>query len=1775
MFRRFAALMLIALLATFVPLARPAQALTYSVTTTADSGAGSLRQAITNANTNPGPDTINFNIPGAPPAGDYWTITLASPLPDLSGGGTSIDGATQPGGRTTGPKIVISGAVAGVSNGFKITSASNTIANLAINGFIASGIQGEGGIGVYIVGTSATGNRVIGCWIGLSADGASAVKNAEWGVLIDDGANNNTIGGTTAAERNVISGNGKSGFANVAIKQYKANSTNIIRDNSIKGNYIGTTPDGLAKIGGGNPGYGILLGDYAQSNTVGGTTAGERNVIAGHDIITPITAAGVFIAGDPFNKPNQNNIVRGNYIGVGANGTTAIPNGIGVQINRVTGTTIGVAGATERNVISGNSTIGIVVEGSGTTGTTIANNWIGVGATGASLANTNQGVSVRNSATGTTIGPGNVISANGSDGVLMSTGGNTVKGNYIGTDVNGTASSTNGQNSILVSAGTGNTIGGPNAADRNVIAVKASLSGIRLQGATTSGTLVYGNYIGVDKNGAAPLVTPAPSSSNGILIVTGSTNNKIGEVSGVGAGNIIGGAERGITLQSTGTTGNIIKNNSIGVGASGQPVGNSLYGIRLLSGATNNTIGGALGTEGNLVANNGFDGISIDSGANNNTVAGNTAQNNGVNGVRVFGATGIRITQTQTSSNVDPSGLGIALAGSSPVGNNDLAAPTNLQFSSPGGTPTLSGNACNGCVIEVFTSPVRDDGEGPRYLATTTATAGGAFSVAIPGCDRFLTATARNASNDTSRFTNPMIDAVAGCQAAQADVQLDAASPPAQTVAPGVTATYQHTLRNTGNASGNFTISSNPAPSGWTVQVNPTSVTLAAGATTTINVSVTPPANAAAGAVAQTTITASVGSQTDQKTDTTTVQQVYAVDITPNRSGQVTPPGTIDYSHTITNNGNGSDTIGLTATSTNPGVSVSFPDGPSCTLAAGASCTLRVRITVAAGASGADTTTVRATSQSSAAFDQVQDTTTIVSAAIPSISSATPNPQSILPGNTATFNHTVTNIGNIGGQFTVSLLNAAPAGWTFLYTPTTSFTLAPGATQAVQVTISAKTGGDAPNAGSSATAQVQVESSDNALATTNDTATALLRPAFTFTAATQPTVNNAHPSQTVVFTHTLTNDGNGTDTFNITITPPGGWTATPIAPITLARNASQQVIVRVQVPDGQGAGSYPFDVTAQTTSTPQPAAQTRTNTVVVVGAAVPTLSPGQIKNASPPLPTTVSFTHILTNTGNQAGTFSLAAAVQGAPAGWSAAPSQPSCSLVQNASCTFTVNVTVPAGANAGDQPIVVTASIAGPPPASDSVIDIVRVPTIPGVQFTPNYPSGTGDPGEQVAYIHTLTNTGNATDSYTITLATDAGWNAIANPAIVANVPRGATRTVTITVTVPSGVPAGSTGTVTATATSTLVPHPSASVVDRTTINAKPGATLVPDQQTLSANPTSTLSDTVTFQHTLRNSGSIAISYTLSTTNSPPRWTTIVTPTQVGLLAPGAETTVSVKVTVPPGTAFGEVTTTTLKVQQLGGPSTDLATARDITRVGPQFGALLTPPLNRRAALPGTTVVYTHTLRNSGLEEDTFLLSTIAPNGWDTRVAPSSVSLLRNGSTTITVTVQVPTSALSTTVDFPADMATVRAQSVNDINGFGTAQEETTVLQVAGVSLSPPRIRTATPGRTISFQHTLLNTGNGLDTFDLTWTITGTGVLTWTVIVSPLSETLRAGDNYPAVLVNVQVPANAAPDAIGRVIVTATSRSSPGVIDRLEDLLVGPARLAAEERIYLPVVSR
>src|SRR5215207_3486638 len=200
----------------------------FTVTNTNDAGAGSLRQAIIDANGAAGADVIDFNIPGAGP----HTIQPASPLPAITDPVT-IDGYTQPGasantlavGNDAVLQIVLDGGgVADGVSGLVITAGSSTVSGLVINRFSnASNIISYG-----ILLQTSGGNVVTGNFVGTDANGAADLGNFI-GVGME-GSNNNTVGGTTPAARNLISGNDSDGVV------VESGSTG----NAVQGNHIGT-----------------------------------------------------------------------------------------------------------------------------------------------------------------------------------------------------------------------------------------------------------------------------------------------------------------------------------------------------------------------------------------------------------------------------------------------------------------------------------------------------------------------------------------------------------------------------------------------------------------------------------------------------------------------------------------------------------------------------------------------------------------------------------------------------------------------------------------------------------------------------------------------------------------------------------------------------------------------------------------------------------------------------------------------------------------------------------------------------------------------------------------------------------------------------------------------------------------------------------------------------------------------------------------------------------------------------------------------------------------------------------------------------------------------------------------------------------------------------------------------------------------------------------------------------------------------------------------------
>ena len=255
-------------------------------------------------------------------------------------------------GNYVGTSAAGTAAVANGKCGVSVASANNTIGGAGASG--RNVISGNGADGVLIAGAGATLNRVQGNHIGTNAAGTAALPNKLYGVEISQP--NNTVGGTNAGSRNVISGNARSG-----VVLYLSGATG----NRVQGNFIGTDASGARDLG--NGGRGVDVTNGASDNLVGGTTLAARNVISGND------GGGVGIY-----NGSARNMVSGNYVGTDATGLAALGNGgAGVAVTSAAGAgnVIGGATAAARNVISASATEGIKV--GDVSGTRIQFNLIG------------------------------------------------------------------------------------------------------------------------------------------------------------------------------------------------------------------------------------------------------------------------------------------------------------------------------------------------------------------------------------------------------------------------------------------------------------------------------------------------------------------------------------------------------------------------------------------------------------------------------------------------------------------------------------------------------------------------------------------------------------------------------------------------------------------------------------------------------------------------------------------------------------------------------------------------------------------------------------------------------------------------------------------------------------------------------------------------------------------------------------------------------------------------------------------------------------------------------------------------------------------------------------------------------------------------------------------------------------------------------------------------------------------------------------------------------
>ena len=440
-----------------------------------------MRQAILSANGSPG-SVISFNI-----GNGVQTITPITQLPFVTAA-VIIDGSTQPGFTGT-PLIEISGAiVSNNGNGLVIDSGASgtTIRSLVINHGWNAGIL-----------LQASNCVIDGCFIGTDPTGTVAHGNTQ-GIGTNFGvvATGNRIGGTTAGQRNLISGNSIGVLLNEGAT-----------DNLVIGNFIGTDVTGDHALANS---VGVDL--RASDNTVGGNTVALRNIIAGG----PGGSTGVAI------QPSagaSNNLIQGNYIGTDRTGTKAFGFSTGVFLSSgATNTHVGgltlVPGTPPGNVISGSLGAGVNIPGA-VNNNFVQGNLIGTNAAGtAALANLD-GIQIQGSSNliGGNANARNVISGNNRYGIFLGTNNavvqdNMIQGNFIGTKINGTQLLGNAADGIFVVESINNTIGGTVSVPGppgNVIAGNAgngigvSFGAFGVTGLTIKGNSIFSNGgLGID-----------------------------------------------------------------------------------------------------------------------------------------------------------------------------------------------------------------------------------------------------------------------------------------------------------------------------------------------------------------------------------------------------------------------------------------------------------------------------------------------------------------------------------------------------------------------------------------------------------------------------------------------------------------------------------------------------------------------------------------------------------------------------------------------------------------------------------------------------------------------------------------------------------------------------------------------------------------------------------------------------------------------------------------------------------------------------------------------------------------------------------------------------------------------------------------------------------------------------------------------------------------------------------------------------------------------------
>jgi len=626
-------------------------------------------------------------------------------------------------------------------------------------------ISGNAWDGIYLTiigGDTSKFNLIENNRIGTNVDRMQALPNRSGIATLGNRAD--TIRG------NLISGNALNGIG------ISGNTSNLL----VEGNLIGTSVTGLAAIG-----------NRAGVNSSGQNIHILNNTISGNTDIGIQVNAGMIV-------------VEGNRIGTDSFGSFPIANQNGIRLfgsNYI----VGGSSPASRNIISGNTLIGININGATTTGNLVEGNYIGTDWSGVLSISNGTGIWMNQGCFANVV-QSNVVSGNNDDGILVSPRGglaphdNIIRRNRIGISPDGMTAVPNFFNGIRISNSAGTVVGGTMANDGNIISGNLG-NGISID--TSSGSVVAGNRIGLNEAGTMAI----PNHGHGIAMID-ADSNVIGNLN-VESGNYIAGNDSaGIAI-----LGSLAQQNRLLVNFLGTSVAGNQTGVLIRDGS-HNTIGGISSGYLNFIMNNLENGVTIVGDSNrvemnvisqngssssppgtghgivvrgNGNIIGrapdstigsgpdiNIIKENRGSGIRIDSGSGNAIWSNSIYSN---DSLGIDLSPSGVTKNDTLdsdSGPNGLQnfplvdSLQVIGTTTrvfgrLESKPSESFKIDFYTNEQCDQslyGEGKTWhqlaLTTTGANGTGSFVVDLPvvlDTNRVLTMTATDLNGNTSEFS--------------------------------------------------------------------------------------------------------------------------------------------------------------------------------------------------------------------------------------------------------------------------------------------------------------------------------------------------------------------------------------------------------------------------------------------------------------------------------------------------------------------------------------------------------------------------------------------------------------------------------------------------------------------------------------------------------------------------------------------------------------------------------------------------------------------------------------------------------------------------------------------------------------------------------------------------------------------------------------------------------------------------------------------------------------